>query len=186
MFRRARGLGGGAAVTWPALMRLHAAESDDWYCDSRTTYTTLKTERSPTSSGFTRRSSGLDCVKRPGPVATMAGCGARITALLRWTGAMRCELVSRWCGGCGMAAAAARRARRLTAAAAAAARAPPGAAAAPMWPLAAPRLREKGTQRARTRRGERTHRQRVARSPMRSRNFGGGRTHHCGRPASAG
>ena len=25
------------ARTWPALMRLHAAESDDWYCDSSTT-----------------------------------------------------------------------------------------------------------------------------------------------------
>ena len=87
------GSGGGAAaavhwrkwvrLTWPALMRLHAAVSDDWYCDSSTTYTTLKTLRSPTSSGTTRRSAGLDCVKRPGPVATIAGSGARSTAELR-------------------------------------------------------------------------------------------------------
>ena len=70
--------------TWPALMRLHAVVSDAWYCDSSTTYTTLKTVRLPTSSGTTLRSAGLLLVKRPlGPVATMLGADERSTARLQ-------------------------------------------------------------------------------------------------------
>ena len=70
--------------TWPALMRLHAVVSDAWYCDSSTTYTTLKTERLPTSSGTTLRSAGLLLVKRPlWPVATMLGADERSTARLQ-------------------------------------------------------------------------------------------------------
>ena len=56
-----------ATSGWPALIRLHAAVSDDWYCDSSTTYTTLNIVRSPGSSGTTLRSAGFDAVNMPAP-----------------------------------------------------------------------------------------------------------------------
>merc|ERR1719253_2456045 len=48
-----------AMLSLPALMRLAAAVMEDWYCDSRTTYTIFMVGRPRTSSGTTRRFSAL-------------------------------------------------------------------------------------------------------------------------------
>lgn len=50
-----------------ALIRLTAADMEDWYCDSRTTYTTFIVGRPSTFSGMIRRDSALVAVNIPPP-----------------------------------------------------------------------------------------------------------------------